>query len=266
MNKQFLMLSGLPRSGSQVLSSMLNQHPEIYSTTTSPVADLLGIVGEQWPVISQALTDPYPDQFRNMMLGLIDGAYKHIEKSVIIDKNRLWPRYGNLSRHIFGFKPRVICTVRGISDILASYILLIEKNKHKITYIDQDLIDMKLPINNKNRCKVLWEKYVTHPYNSLRIGVNSGDVDILFVKYEDIVEHGQTTVNKICDFIGIDHFVLDQNNLQRMDENDGFHGGLEGLHDVRSTLKKSSPPPEQVIGRELVNYYRNMNLEFWRKL
>lgn len=266
MIKNFIMLSGMPRSGSQVLSSMLNQHPEIYSTTTSPVADLLGVVGEKWPVISQALTDTHPAQFTNMLTGLVDGAYKHIDKSTIVDKNRLWPRYSELTKQMLGQRPKIICTVRNIPDILASYILLIEKNNHKITYIDQDLIDLKLATNNKNRCKLLWEKYMTHPYNSLRIGVNSGNAHMLFVNYEDIVNNGQTTVNRICDFIGVDYYSLDTNNLQRMDENDSYHGGLEGLHDVRPTLKKASPDPQQVIGRELTNLYKSMSLEFWKKL
>lgn len=265
MNKNFVMLSGLPRSGSQVLSSMLNQHPDIYASTTSPVADLIGLVGEQWPNISRALVDPDPKQYSNILLGTIDGAYKHINKSTIVDKNRLWPRYGDITQQAFGFNPRIICTVRSIPDILASYCLLIEKNNDRITYIDQDLIDLGLPINTKNRCKILWERYITHPYNSLRIGVNAGNVDMLFLEYTDIVGNGQTTVDKICNFIGIDNFTLNTNDLQPMDENDGFHGGLVGLHDVRPTLKKASPPPEEVIGRELTNLYRNMHLEFWRK-
>ena len=265
MNKNFIMLSGIPRSGSQVLSSMLNQHPEIYASTTSPVADLVGIIGDQWPTISQALVDPHPKQYSNIMLGAIDGAYKHIDKQTIVDKNRLWPRYGAITRQVFGFKPLIICTVRSIPDILASYCLLIERNNDRVTFVDQDLIDSGLPVNTKNRCKILWEKYISHPYTSLRIGANSGDVEMLFLEYKDIVGNGQDTIDKICKFINIDTFKLDTNNLQPMDENDGFHGGLVGLHDVRPTLKKASPPPEEVIGRELTNLYRNMHLEFWRK-
>jgi sulfotransferase len=259
------MLSGLPRSGSQVLSSMLNQHPEIYSSTTSPVADLMGIIGQQWPTISQALVDPNPNQYNNIMLGVIYGAYKHVDKFIIVDKNRLWPRYGSITREIFGFKPRVICTVRSIPDILASYCLLIERNSDRVTFIDQDLIDAGLPVNTKNRCKILWEKYIIHPYNSLRVGVNSGDVDMLFLEYNDIVDNGQATIDKICKFISIDSFILNDNNLQPMEENDQFHGGLVGLHDVRPALKKISLPPEEIIGKELTNLYRNMHLEFWRK-
>jgi sulfotransferase len=265
MNKNLIMLSGLPRSGSQVLSSMLNQHPSIYSTTTSPLVDMLVILNDNWPIISQAQVDKHPDQFKNMMSGMIDGACRHIDKNIIVDKNRLWPRYSKLMGEVLGYRPRIICTVRSIPDILSSYILLIEKNKHKITYIDQDLIDLNLPINNKNRCKILWEKYIINPYTSLQIGINSREADLLFVHYENIVNDGQTTVDKICDFIGIDRFRLDSYNLKRMDENDDYHGGLEGLHNVRPLLEKTSPSPEKVIGKDLVNLYLSMNLEFWKK-
>lgn len=266
MNKIYVMLSGMPRSGSQVLSSILNQHPMIHSTTTSPIADLIGIISEQWPLISQSISDPYPDQLRNMLAGLLDGAYGHIDKPIIIDKNRLWPRYSELMKTIIGVRPKIICTVRDIPSILASYILLIEKNNHKITYIDRDLMGMNLPINNKNRCRVLWEKYISHPYTSLRVGVNSDYADLLFVEYDDIVNYPQVTIGKIFDFIGVDRYSIDTNNLKRMDENDDFHGGLDGLHEVRSILAKQSPNPEKVIGYEISNLYKNMKLEFWRYL
>jgi|APCry1669191515_1035360.scaffolds.fasta_scaffold00014_80 sulfotransferase len=265
MNKNFIMLSGLPRSGSSVLGSMLNQHPQIYATTTSPLADFLDVVNKEWPVLSQAIVNPDPNQHSNIIAGIIDGAYKHIDKSVLIDKNRLWPRYGEFMRLALGYNPKIICTVRSIPDILASYILLIEKNNYKVTFVDEELTKLQLPINNKNRCRLLWEKYTMHPYTSLRMGYASHGVDLLFVEYEDIVGSGQSTLDRICDFIGINHYQLSTDNLQSMEENDNFHGGLDGLHDVRPVLSKTSPPPEKVIGHELTRLYKNMKLEFWRE-
>jgi hypothetical protein len=244
---------------------MLNQHPDIHATTTSPVADLLSIVNEQWPVISQAIVDRDPKQQSNIINGVINGAYQHIDQPVIVDKNRLWPRYSDFMNVALGCKPKIICTVRNIPEVLASYILLIEKNNYKTTYVDQELIDQRLPVNNKNRCRLLWEKYVIHPYTSLRIGVNSGTADLLFVDYDDIVNNGQATLDQICDFIGIKHHQLATDSLQSMDENDNYHGGLDGLHDVRPTLTRTSPPPEKVIGNELTKYYQSMRLEFWKK-
>lgn len=265
MKKNFIMLSGIPRSGSQVLLSTLNQHPEIHATTTSPVVDMIEIINKDWPRISAALVNTAKEQYPNMISGMIDGAYQHINKQTIIDKNRLWPRHGKLMRSVLGAKPKIICTVRSIPDVLSSFILLIQKNNDQITYVDRELIDLKLPINNKNRCKLLWEKYLTHPYTSLRMGFNSPDIDIHLVNYSDIVYDTQNTVNKICDFIGIDTVTIDVNNLQSMDENDEFHGGLKGLHHVRRTMQKASPAPVDVIGHELTKYYTDMRLDFWNK-
>ena len=265
MNKNFVMLSGIPRSGSSVLSSMLNQHPDIHATTTSPVADLLAIVNEQWPNISQAIVDRHPDQQSNIIKGIVEGAYQHVEETVIVDKNRLWPRYSDFMNTALGHKPKIICTVRSIPDVLASYILLIEKNNYKTTYVDEELMNQGLPVNTKNRCRLLWEKYVIHPYTSLRMGYNSGTADLLFLEYDDIVGDGQAVLDMICDFVSIDRYQLARDSLRPMDENDAYHGGLDGLHLVRPVLEKTSPAPERVIGHDMVKYYQSMRLEFWRK-
>jgi len=263
--KQFIFLSGIPRSGSQVLSSLLNQHPLIYSTTTSPVADLISVVNESWPNLSKQIVNPDSKQHGNIIRSVLHGAYEHIEKPIIIDKNRLWPRFIPILLEAFDTKPKIICTIRDIPSVLASYILLIRKNNDKVSFIDRDLIELKLPINDKNRCKIIWERYVQHPYTSLRMGYNSNQANMLFLSYEEIVNDSQRTFNRVCEFIGIESNEVNPSQLQKMDEHDEFHGGLNGLHEVRQVMKRISPPPEQVIGHDLTLYYSNMKLDFWNK-
>lgn len=263
--KQYAFLSGIPRSGSQVLCSVLNQHPLLYASTTSPLADLLLSFNEVWPDISQAMVDRDPKQQPNMVRGLINGAYEHIDKSFIIDKNRLWPRFINTLNESLEKKPKIIFTVRSIPEVLTSYILLIRKNNDKITFIDRDLMEMKLPINDKNRCKLIWEKYINGPYTGVRIGLNSTECEKLVLDYSQIVNDTQNTFDRVCDFLEIDHCTINTTNLKSMEENDYYHGGMDGLHKVRPVMQKVSPPPEEVIGHELTHLYTNMNLEFWKK-
>lgn len=258
-------LSGLPRTGSTVLSSMLNQHPSIHATTTSPLADLVSIILDSWPAISKAQVNPHPGQYAGIINGVVDGAHRWHGKKYTVDKNRLWPRFAPQLQQITGVKPKIICTVRSITEIMASYILLIERNKPEVTFIDKDLIEAGLPINNKNRCEVLLSKYIKHPYDSLRIGHNSGAADMVFVEYSQVVGDGQNTADRLCDFIGCGRFKLDTQNLQRMDENDEWHGGIRHLHEVRPVLQRTSPDPVDILGLELYNRYSKMKLEFWRK-
>ena len=72
-------------------------------------------------------------------------------------------------------------------------------------------------------------------------------------------------MDKICEFLAIDRIIVDLNNLQPMKENDDFHGGMIGLHDIRPTMKRTSPAPELVIGHELTQSYTNMKLDFWNR-
>lgn len=263
--KQFAFLSGIPRSGSQVLCSALNQHPSLYASTTSPLADLILNFNEVWPIISQAVVDKNINQQTNMIRGLVNGAYEHVIEDYIIDKNRIWPKLILPMKDAFGQKPKIIFTVRNIPEVISSYILLIRKNNDRITFVDRDLIDLNLPINDKNRCKIIWEKYLKQPYMALRLGLNSNDCDKIIVDYNDIVNNTQNTLNVVCDFLHIDRYDVQTNNLKSMDENDEYHGGMIGLHHVRPIMQKVSPDPEEVIGHELTNLYSSMNLEFWKK-
>lgn len=261
--KPFVMLSGLPRTGSQVLASILNQHPALHASTTSPVVDLLDSVVTTWRTVSSIITNDHYERETNILRGLITGAYLHIDAPVIIDKNRLWPRKTELMTKILGTRPKIIMTVRPIPEILASYITLIARNSSKITFIDQDLIDAKLAVNNHNRCKLLWAKYISGPYESLRMGINDPELDKLVLSYDDIVTRPQQSMNAACEFIGITSTEVETNNLIPMPENDAFHGGLEGLHEVRRKLGRTSDIPENIIGHELTKLYVDMKLDIW---
>ena len=85
---------------------------------------------------------------------------------------------------------------------------------------------------------------------------------MLILEYEDIVANPKDIMIKIEDFLEIDHFEYDINNLKPMEEKDEVHG-IKGLHDIRPVVKKTSKPPEEIIGHELTEYYTNMKLDFW---
>jgi sulfotransferase len=261
--KPFVMLSGLPRTGSQVLASILNQHPDFHASTTSPVVDLLENAISTWRASSGSIVNEHYDRETNILRGLIAGAYEHVTAPIIIDKNRLWPRKTAMMTKILGARPKIIMTVRPIPEILASYVTLIARNSPRITFIDQDLIDSNTPINTRTRCAVLWNKYMSGPYDGLRIGLNDTGLDKLILSYDDIVTHPQQTMNRVSEFLGVTSVEVETNNLIPMPENDIFHGGLEGLHEVRKELGRISDLPENIIGHELTKLYTDMKLDIW---
>lgn len=79
-------ISGLPRSGSTLLSALLLQNPRFHAGMTSPVGSLLGqfSAGSEFaPLTDQAL--------RRLLHGLFDNYYAdQTDKSVVFDTNRMW--------------------------------------------------------------------------------------------------------------------------------------------------------------------------------
>ena len=83
---KFAFLSGLPRTGSTVLGTLLSQHPDLHPTRTSCVRDLLNYVkkfnlGES-PYFN--VKDPESPVW-GMMRGMLYGAYEHVSEKVVVE-------------------------------------------------------------------------------------------------------------------------------------------------------------------------------------
>ena len=262
MSKTFYYLSGIPRSGSTVLATIISQNPEIYTTPTSPMLDLIQLNMENWTIVSTAQKLHHPDQLKNILQGIYSSTYKHVEQTIILDKHRSWPRSIPLIMSITEQRPKIICTVRDISEVLASFISILERNGN--SYIDKELQAANRPVNNAARCRQLCEKYIHVPWTSLKIGFETYRDCLHFVDYKEITETPEKAIDEIYKFLEVKpfkHKFADLNNPQP--ENDDSYG-IKGLHDVRPVLKRVSPPPEKVIGPELVKHYRSLKLEFWK--
>lgn len=263
MTHELVFLSGLPRSGSTILTSLLNQHPSILATTTSPVLGMILNFYNHWePQTVAQLADKNEQQRTDMVGAMLRAAHKHFNKPVIVDKNRGWPRDIKLVTELLDKKPKIICTVRSIPEVLASFVTLANKNPGD-TFIDKQLKESGFAINNTNRCRLLWNSgTVGESWRALLSGYQYDKSCLLLLEYNDIVENPVQVMKKIEQFLFIDAHEYDINNLQPMNEKDEFHG-INGLHDIRPVVKKTSLPPEKIIGHELTEYYSSMKLDFW---
>ena len=88
-----------------------------------------------------------------------------------------------------GKEPKVICTIRPISEIITSYITLIEKNHGKNNFVDADLIKENKKINVSNRAEKLWKSYISDPYQSVQHGLAKNKSNMFFVEYDEFYMH-----------------------------------------------------------------------------
>ena len=92
--KSYYFISGLPRSGSTLLSGILRQNPEFYADIASPVE---AITGTSIDIISNSENNfnIAEEQRKNLICGIFEGYYDHVDKPIIFDSSRSWTKKTN---------------------------------------------------------------------------------------------------------------------------------------------------------------------------
>jgi sulfotransferase len=264
-NKTYHFMAGLPRSGSTVLAALLNQHPEIYA---SPQTDLIGMLYEVNKEVSNYESFKaglFHEGFDKVLSSMADNFYSHIDKPVVIDKNRGWGTPYNWDK-LSGFvnvNGKVILTLRPILEVLASFAKVIKKNEEitgYASYFNQDLWvsnyrskeDSQIENLMQNNGEI--ERAIFSVANLLK---NHGD-RVFVVWFDDLMDAPQSTMNGIYDFLGIDRYEHDFDNIEEADAHDDLSGyGIVGLHDVAKKLKKPNTKPEDYLSDYIINKYKN---------
>lgn len=261
-------MSGLPRSGSSLLSAIFNQNSNVYCGPSSPVVTTMTSLEAHFE--TDELFKAYPkDCFKNSAIGsLLDNYYSDIDKPVIIDKNRSWNRRIGKIKEYYGIEnPKIICTVRNLTEILASFITMIHRNNSTGTnFVDRELTKLKLPINDFTRCQLLAsDGPLGRSYTSLEIAFKEGfQKNIHLVEYNDLIQDPEETMRGIYSFLEQDYYSHDFSNLYNVHrEDDGAIYGLPDMHHVRTELKSIAKDPREVLSEKIIEDVSG--LEFWRK-
>jgi sulfotransferase len=264
--KTFYFMSGLPRSGSTLLTALLNQNPEIHASTNSPLLDTIHYTEEYLLYKSeQYKAHPKPECARNVLASIAPNYYFNTSQNIIVDKSRGWV---NQIQHIQDYitsEPKIICPVRSIPDIISSFLNLIYHSK-TTSFIDEGLIANNLEISNDNRADYLMspQGIIGQSYHALAEAFRKGnDKHLLLVEYDDLVQNPQQELNRIYDFLQLPRFTHTFENVKpKFDENDDVYK-LENMHTVRSKVEKIHRDNSKFLSDYVINKYKHM--EFWKK-
>jgi len=267
-------MAGLPRSGSTLLSSILNQNPRFYSGPSSPVLGAMFAVEQDFMGNELYHGYPKPDQVREIIGNIPHHFYSDVQQPVVFDKNRAWTARVPYIEGYIGEQAKILVPVRRIDEILTSILTMIHRNpfqegQPRINFVDEQLIKNDIPINDLNRCMYLINDggIVYESLNAIMMGFQQNVRDKMhFVDYNDLVDNPEKIMEDIYDFIGeefYDHDFGSISNIHR--EDDLITYGLSDMHQVRSKVKKTSPPPASILPEEIIDIYEQnkRRLEFW---
>lgn len=271
MNKTYYFMAGLPRAGSTVLSALLNQNPRIHSGPSSPVVPTMLDLEKSFSNDELFIAYPKMDQARQIIASVLPQYYSDVDKPVIIDKNRSWVNRPEYITQYFNIEPKIICPVRNLDEIVASFVKLCHDNPIQtgkpLNFIDKAIIQSGQELTDENRASfVAGPGIIGQSFDGIKSILSKGqDKMIHFVEYDELMDNPQETMNKIYDFIEEEHFEHDFDNIINIHREDDINTyGMEKMHEVPSKLKKSSIDPKQVLPEEIYNLCQGQ--EFWRDL
>ena len=238
-------MAGLPRSGSTLLSAILNQNPDIYVTPSADTSFLMLSLYKTSQISESYHSGFAPEGYKNIMAKLPDAFYEHIDKPYIIDKNRSWGTPENIEvAELFSDKVKIICPVRPILEILASFVWLADKNPDNFIdkFVPNYPVSQFRPKNDA-RCDALMaaDHHIETNIFSLASSLDPRhEGKFHFVAYADLVSKPEKVIQALYKFLEIPEFPHQFNNLKwPLMPNEASVYGIPNMHTIRSKIDKS---------------------------
>ena len=265
MNHSFHFMAGLPRAGSTLLKSIIDQNPNVHTEPVSPVMEIMYHSEQYFKKSEQYIGYPKPKNAYKVVSSYIENYYYDVEKPVIIDHNRAWSNNIERIKTYLNPNPKIICPVRDISEILTSFITMVHRNSDEISFIDEELIKGGFTVDDDNRCEYLMSDngIVEQALWAQSQAFIRNETDyLLMVEYDDLVNIPQETMDRIYNFLEIDGYKHDFNNVKNNHRGSEKQWNLKDMHHVRNKVQKISKKPEDVLSSFILNKYSKM--EYWK--
>ena len=248
-------LASLPRSGSTLLTSLLNQRGDTYATPTSNLCDTMGAAVREWEQnpTTKATNGTEEDLIR-ILKGISESRYA--TEKMVFDKSRSWTQPQIIETVSRFQEVKIVATVRPIVECLASFVNISKPGLHSLR-----LIDPSLYLQNLNEfLKGPLANHFFSSYQSLKAGYEAYPEKFLLIEYDSLVNDTQNQMDRISEFVGSDKFVHDLNSVPDSREEDKAWG-IEDLHSVRPVVSNRNLDVTSILGENIVKRFEGG--EFW---
>lgn len=258
--QKYHFISGLPRSGSTLLSAILKQNPKFSADISNPLHDYARTI-IQVTHNSVGMEVAVPVEKRVSIIKGIFKSFYEQHPEVCFNTNRAWTAQTSMLKDLFPNSKIIIC-VRDVPWILDSFEQLNAKNPYSIKalYNHQDMSNVYMRSNSLMSMDGPGG-YVTGPLTCLKQALFSNEKDMLcVVDYEALCRRPRETMKTIYDFIGESWFEHDFENVE--DSYDEFDeaANIVGLHKVRRRVEYH--PRKPILPPDIWETYQNQS--FWK--
>ena len=248
--KEIYFLSGMPRAGNTLLSSLINQNKEITVTANSIVCEALYMLSR---LKENLVFKNFPDHqsLDNIFNNVFNNYYKDWLSKYIIDRGP-WGTPGNLEllKKIIK-KPKFIILYRPILEILASFIK-IEK-----------------PVNIEEQCNMymdidegrngIVDRYLWSIENILK-----NKEDHIIINYKDLINDPIKEIEKIYEFLNIPFKKIQLENFNQFYANNLTYNDSvlkSELHKIRTDkVEQIQFNVEEILPKHIIKKYSGLDI------
>ena len=266
MNQGIHFISGLPRSGSTLLSALLRQNPRVHANITSPVGSIFLTALREMSEQNEGAVFINDERRREVLLGIVKGFYYDIHQhKTVFDTNRLWCSKLPTVCALYP-EAKVICCVRDVPWIYDSVERLIRRNALQPS-----------KIFNFDTTGTVYDRFdglgrstglIGFAWAALRQAYFSEEAHrLLLVNYETLTHNPQKALDTIYEFVGMPPFKHNFNSIEFDATEFDQRLGTPGLHSVGKSIRvemrtRTILPPELFQRVAGDNFWKdpNMNL------
>jgi sulfotransferase len=228
------LISGLPRSGTTLLSTILAQNPKFTASISGPLARFVRAIIQESSSQGGYRYECPPSTRKRLIEGLFNNYYDG-DHEVAFNTNRGWPLLLPAIKDLYP-ETKVLMCVRDIGWILDSFETLQRKNPYTFT-------TMFSPEENSNvytRCETLLNpgRTLGFAYNSVKQGITSEHKDsIMLIEYETLCKRPEMMMKAIYNFIDEPYYPHDFNDVEATYDEFDEDVQLPGLHTTRKKVE-----------------------------
>jgi sulfotransferase len=255
------LISGLPRSGSTLLSAILRQNPKIHAHMSSPVAPL---VAQMW--LSMGAGNEHSifiddEQRQDLLRAVFEAYYRAIHpQKIVFDTNRIWTAKLPMLSRLFP-QARVVCCVRDLPWILDSFERLHSKDPFLLSMMFSG--DSARTVYHRVESLSGMNGIIGLAWHALREAYFGEFADrLILVDYEALTRKPKATLAFLYDRLDLPPHTHDFDNVV-FNEADEFDRrfGMPGLHTVarkvQNVTRQNLLPPDLVARYAQDSFWKN---------
>jgi hypothetical protein len=241
-NKKFFFLTGIMRCGNTVLTSLINQNPNLCISPNSIVPE---IIFRLYNLKNDPIFDEQKDHksYDSVIKSVLNNYYKDWKQDYIIERGPWGTPFNYEALKELGYLPsKFICLVRPIKEILASFIKVVKPTKFELPGF----------------CDYLMHE--AGPVGKSILGLNNlkeKEKDNLhIIEYHDLCKNPEKVLKNIYNFLEIEYYK--EHKFTSLKQVDFSKGDQTTIRTDKVSLKKYNY--DLWLPKEIIKKYENASV------